>query len=103
MSDLAAFVMACGYEAGVDLGDGRAAFLATTVVGGSQILIGHATAEGGVAERFSYPSITAGHVAWVRWLAVDMTGEPEGWVRHQPSDRRRSYNEDGTVTEWKQS
>jgi hypothetical protein len=45
-----------------------------------------------VAERYSYPTIDAAITAYDEWCGRDGAGEPDGWIRHQPSNRRR---EDG--------
>ncbi len=37
-------------------------------------------------DLWDYPS---GYEAWEAFEAFDGTAEPEGWVRHKPSNRRR--------------
>lgn len=55
----------------------------------------------GVSDRWQYQSLVDAIMAWVR-LRTDLAAvEPTGWVRHQPSNRRRQYNADGTCErEW---
>lgn len=38
------------------------------------------------SEMFTFPDPVSAALAFIAW---DGSGEPSGWVRHQPSDRRR--------------
>jgi len=44
-----------------------------------------------IADRWTYPHMVAAAWALTEW---DGTGEPAGWIRHQPSNRRVSQGHD---------
>lgn len=58
----------------------------------TQIIVGD---EFGVNERYSYPTTLKALIAFDAWKEEDFKDEPEGWIRHQPSNRRR---QDGDPT-----
>jgi hypothetical protein len=77
------------------------AWLTTTITGGGQILVGALHAFGGVSQRWSYTTVFDALAAWDDWVLTGCADEPRGWVRHQPSDRRRKYDSAGRCTaEW---
>lgn len=89
-----------GYAAATLLPDGRVAFVVPTF-GGAQIGVGGMSTAEGVSERFSYESLFGTFVALVAWAQIDgFAGEPSGWIRHQPSNRRRRYADDGSFEEY---
>lgn len=55
-------------------------------IANAQLVVGD---EASVAERYSYRDFTDAFVAFVRWCAAGFDDEPDGWLRHQPSNRRR--------------
>lgn len=57
-----------------------------------QIIIGN---EYGVDERYSYDTNRT-LLEFELWKARNFEGEPEGWIRHQPSDRRRTNGDPAT-------
>ena len=78
-----------GYIAGAKVAGGLA-FVLVTVTGQGQIIVGTTD---GVEHRFTYESPSQALVALDRW---DGTGEPAGWHRHQPSNRRRPDGDPST-------
>jgi hypothetical protein len=52
----------------------------------AQIVIGN---EFGVDERYSYVDLNKATIGYAIWRANHFEGEPTGWIRHQPSNRRR--------------
>lgn len=40
-------------------------------------------------EMFTFPTYASGATAFLGWMGAPGT-EPDGWVRHQPSNRRRT-------------
>lgn len=47
-------------------------------------------------ERWDYQSLTFALLNVIAWQASGFTGEPEGWVRHLPSYRRREDGDPST-------
>lgn len=88
------------YNAATALDPYTGAWIVVTITGGAQIIAGSLDAAGGISDRWSYPTIGDAVIAWQDWLMRDLgMGEPDRWVRHQPSDRRRVYGVDGLVSE----
>lgn len=52
----------------------------------TQIIVGD---EYNVNERYTYANRAMALLAFVEWMNVYCRGEPRGWIRHQPSNRRR--------------
>lgn len=76
-----------GYLITMQAESGLVASLVATVVGGGQIVIGGPE---GVTGRYSYADLGDALIAFMRWDTEHrLAGEPEGWIRHQPSNRRR--------------
>lgn len=90
------------YPMAAQLDDGTAVFVTRTIFAGQ---IGKA--EGvdradGVIDRWSYETMAEAVRAFVVWHSNGFVDEPLGWVRHQPSNRRRSYDNGPTdpFDEW---
>ena len=64
----------------------------TTVVGQGQII--RSLDDTSVNDRWSYWTVAAALTHYLAWIDSDRD-EPNGWIRHQPSNRRR---EDGDPT-----
>lgn len=61
-----------------------------------QIIVGD---EYGIEERYSYSNSTDAHnclAEFELWKSRNFEGEPEGWIRHQPSNRRRTNGDPAT-------
>lgn len=93
--DLMRFMIEQGYDTVRVEPDGRLVCSLPTAAGGSQIIRGDLL---NVEDRWSYPTRDAALVAVLRWSASG-AAEPEGWIRHQPSNRRRVYAADGSYLE----
>lgn len=92
-----------GYLITRPIDDETIAAVVATIAGGGQILRGGVTEEAGVSDRWTYPSLAAAVCALGAWWLNEWADEPAGWIRHQPSDRRRSYDRDVPtvlVDEW---
>lgn len=63
-----------------------------SLCGGGQIIGG--CDEHGCSDVWSYPFLTTAVLEFLVWTG-DAGTEPEGWIRHQPSNRRRP---DGDAT-----
>lgn len=70
----------------------QVAFVVSGAAGGGQIAIGGLSAVEGVYERYSYADVMTAISAYAMWEANDFADEPLGWVRHVPSNRRRTYS-----------
>lgn len=77
-----------GYVNAWEAGGDRVVALIDTVTGGGQIVAGTRL---GVTDRWTYPTMTEAVEAVVGWLGAGFRDEPMGWTRHQPSNRRRTY------------
>jgi hypothetical protein len=67
-------------------------------ISGAQIIRGDQKT---VEERWSYETTEAALAAFARWVEEwTPDNEPEGWVRHQPSNRRRGINTFGRGVEY---
>lgn len=79
------------------LPDGRMLVLEPTVWGGwrMHVVYRYSDDEWSSASRemFTYDDRALGAAAFMAWDGVD---EPIGWVRHQPSDRRRTNGDPRT-------
>lgn len=65
----------------------RFAYVVLILLGQAQICIGD---ENTCMHRYTYPDPESAIRAFVKWLSEDeVQEEPEGWHRHQPSNRRR--------------
>jgi hypothetical protein len=61
--------------------------ITTTAAGQGQLILGNT---GWVTDRYTYEGGMAEAVtALVQWKLAGWADEPQGWQRHQPSDRRR--------------
>jgi hypothetical protein len=69
------------------LPDNHFTYVEITLMGQAQICIGDPfTCE----HRYTYPDPETAMREFVKWVTEDeMQEEPEGWHRHQPSNRRR--------------
>lgn len=86
-----AWTWGMGYLIAFEMADGRLTFVVETVVGQGQLGVGD---EYSVRERYSYPTAAHAIAALLTWrVALQFVGEPRGWHRHQPSDRRRPDGE----------
>lgn len=56
-------------------------------VSNAQIIVGDKFT---VAERYSYLSTVEAVAEYAIWSSLGFKGEPGGWIRHQPSNRRRT-------------
>lgn len=90
-----------GYYTGVALDPWTGAWLVPTI-GAAQIIVGSLDATGGVSHRYSYDTATGAMDAWRLWTHCEVVDrEPSGWIRHQPSNRRRELDDMGrVVVEW---
>lgn len=84
--ELARFLDRNGYIAGAALLDGRLVFITRTITGQGQLGVGD---EQSVNDRYTYLDPEHAVIALLDWHAAGFAGEPEGWHRHQPSNRRR--------------
>jgi len=73
-----------------DLGDGRTLYLSQMLLGNVRLNIGETGDKLGYLDGYCFHDADA---AWRAVLGWDGQGDPEGWVRHINSDRRRP---DGT-------
>lgn len=87
-----------GYISGGRMPDGRYSFVLAGVTNGQIITCDDLDPAGAVSERYSYISTVEAHFRWVSWALKDYEGEPENWIRHQPSDRRREYGDPAKET-----
>lgn len=54
-----------------------------------------------VEQRWTYANPEEAVSAAIAWEARHYRGEePSEWIRHRPSNRRRRYNDDGSVEEY---
>lgn len=77
-----------GYTGAWETPNGTVVALMDTITAGGQIVSGTRL---GVADRWTYPTVVESVDALVGWLSEQFAGEPMGWTRHQPSNRRREY------------
>lgn len=61
----------------------------------TQIIVGE---EFSVNERYTYETKADGLIAYYYWIIKDCVGEPAGWIRHQPSGRRREHGDPNKET-----
>jgi hypothetical protein len=94
------FIERNGYTAAAVAGDGRVLFLCATIFAGQIGLADGLGSGNGVSERWSYETMRDAAFAWRRWERAGFEREPVGWVRHQPSNRRRSYDNGPPFDEW---
>lgn len=80
-----------GYVAPRSIGGGRWAALMPHFDPSMGIVVGRIGDRVGWSEKWTYPSAVEAMIAFAAW---DGTGEPEGWIRHQPSNRRISRSPD---------
>jgi hypothetical protein len=91
--DVHDFASEQGYDDAVLVGPNTGMFLLVRGALTCQIIRGSTDAWGGVSDRWSYDSWNECVQAWILWKRKGRVGEePNGWVRHQPSDRRREYS-----------
>ena len=87
-----------GYTWGTAIDPYTGTWIVSLLMNACQIIVGDVDGAG-VAERWTYTETGLAWVAMQRWERAGFVGEPEGWVRHQPSDRRRTYRAGGDYTE----
>lgn len=87
---LTEFLTREGYIDGFVRPDGQVAFLLVTAAGQGQIGLGGRTSEAGVSDRWTFEHPMAAALAFRLWHGYG-DDEPAGWIRHQPSNRRRTY------------
>lgn len=76
-----------GYWLERDLPDGRLAAVGPQLNGAAQIVAGKKDGwQDGHEEQWMYPTVPEALGAFAEW---DGKGEPEHWIRHVPSGRRR--------------
>lgn len=97
-AELDAFVDARGYYAGAIMPDGRVAMLVPRLFGVDVVVGAEPTEMAGVLELYTFAPARVGILAWFNWVRAGLEGEPEGWIRHRPSDRRR-YPDGDPATE----
>jgi hypothetical protein len=78
----------------------RVAFVVRTITGDLQLCLGALNSNEGVSDRWSYDDATAAILDMTHWEEQGFEDEPVHWVRHQPSNRRRYWFQDGTKREW---
>lgn len=94
---LVCFLVRNHYITGSYMPDGRVCFVKQTIPGGAQICISSTLDEmSGVSDLYSYDGWLVCSDAWASWAEGSFAGEPEGWVRHQPSNRRRRDGDPST-------
>jgi len=79
-----------GGAAAVELPEGRFGYVNLITFGRAQIVLGDETT---ATDRYTYEGVMEAIAAMVLWKALDCKGEPEGWIRHQPSNRRRTHGD----------
>lgn len=95
--DLIFFLSRNHYLCGTFTLDGRVIFVKRTAAEQGQLCISASLDEmSGISDTYSYPTIKAAWHAWVQWDFKNFVGEPEGWIRHQPSNRRRRNGNSST-------
>lgn len=85
------------YIDAMKLPDGRIAFVNATITGGE---IGIGDMGINVEERFTYETLSQALTSWVVWDRRKHRGEPGGWSRHFPSNRRRRFLTARLLWEW---
>lgn len=83
------------YSLATYMPDGRIVCLLATLLGGGQIVIGDFRV---VHERYSYSSLQDATDAYDEWRRRQWSEEPVGWIRHQPSNRRRTNGDPAKET-----
>ena len=73
------------------LPDGRDAVVVSQILGTARLIVGGRTASW-YDDLWCYKSVDRAVSAMEAW---DGTGEPEGWIRHLPSGRRRPDGDPG--------
>lgn len=61
----------------------------------TQIIVGD---EFSVNERYTYAQTVEAIWEFIVWTMDGCQGEPKGWIRHQPSNRRRIAGDPATET-----
>jgi len=69
----------------------QVAFVVPTVPGAATIKIGGLSQREGISETYYYDNLLDCMAAAAAWHETGFDGEPQGWVRHVPSNRRRTY------------
>lgn len=72
-------------DRGADSADQIAA-ITVTAIGAGQLIVGTLT---GVSSRYTFEHFHTAMASLLLWESMGFAGEPYGWQRHQPSDRRR--------------
>lgn len=86
---LALFVQQNRYMAGEFMPDGRVAFLVPRIFGVEICIGAEPTQVAGLTDLYSYAHVSHAVFAWQDWGDAEFAGEPDGWIRHRPSNRRR--------------
>jgi hypothetical protein len=75
-----------GYMDPKEIANNRVAVVAQLLYHGTMLIMSKVTFQQGWEEKYCYPSVEAARKALADW---DGNGEPVGWHRHVPSNRRR--------------
>jgi hypothetical protein len=81
-----------GYQITKWLDDGRAAGLQAQLFS-VNICVGSAEDIAGYSEAYWYDNAPTAVIQFLKWNGE---GEPEGWIRHTPSNRRRTGGDPAT-------
>jgi hypothetical protein len=81
------YVLAMFTDRGEEGDPAEVVAITTTATGQGQLILGNT---GWVTERFTYLGMADAVTALVQWKLAGWADEPQGWHRHQPSDRRRT-------------
>ena len=87
---LAQIMLNNGYQVAKSISNGRYACISSGIFN-TTIRTGHIGDETGWDEEWTYPDYKAAAFALHAW---DGAGEPTGWTRHVPSNRRISQSPD---------
>ncbi len=85
IEDLNKWAKENGYLEAAVRPDGKIVAVLAGIANG-QIIVGD---EFGVEERYSYPDLSYAIAHYTVWEHLGFPDEPMGWIRHQPSNRRR--------------
>jgi len=95
--ELEGFLRRNGYYDGTMTLDGGVVFIRGTAAGEAHLCVSPSTNDNdGISDIYSYPTLRDARLAWLGWDFKNFAGEPEGWVRHQPSNRRRTNGDPAT-------
>lgn len=92
--DLHNFLTHNRYACATRLPNNTIAFVHPSTYGQAQLGISpDANPNSGVTDRYTYRSLSAAIAALAAWEHRGFLGEPQGWHRHQPSNRRRTHGD----------